>query len=188
MIRLQNQEITQLLLAWNEGDQGALDKLVPLVYQELHRLAHRYIVREQHNNTIQTTALLHEAYLRLIDQRDVHWQNRSHFFAISAQIMRRILVDFARARQCQKRGPGQQLALDDALYVGRDCTPDLVALDDALNTLATIDARKSQIVEMRFFAGMSVAETAAVLKVSVDTVMRDWRLAKSWLLRELTRH
>ena len=182
------QEVTQLLLAWGQGDQTALEKLAPLVYQELHRLAKNYMGRERSGHTLQTTALVNEAYLRLIDTPHVRWQNRAHFFAVSAQLMRRILVDFARARHNLKRGGQvQQVSLDEALVVSTGWDADLVALDDALQALAKIDPRKSQVVEMRFFGGLSVEETAEVLKVSPDTVMRDWRLAKIWLLRELSK-
>ena len=181
-------EVTKLLLAWSQGDETVLEKLTPLVYEELRRLAHRYMARERPDHTLQTTALVNEAYLRLIDQKNVQWQNRAHFFAISAQMMRRILVDFARSRQYQKRG-GQlhQVSLDKVLEVAQGQGADLVALDDALSALAAIDPRKSQVVELRFFGGLSVEETAEVLKVSPETVTRDWRMAKVWLLRELSR-
>src|SRR5256714_4396625 len=181
------QEITELLLAWSEGKQDALQRLTPLVYGELHRLAHNYMAGERTGHTLQSTALVNEVYLRLIDSSRVRWQNRAHFFAVSAQLMRRILVDFARARGYQKRGgKRQQVTLDEALIVSRARGADLVALDDALNELALVDARKSRVVELRFFGGLSVAETAEVLQVSPDTVMRDWQLAKVWLLRQLS--
>jgi len=181
-----SQEITQLLLAWNEGDGQALDRLMPLVQDELHRLAHRYMAGERPGHPLQTTALINEAYLRLIDSSRVRWQNRSHFFAVSAQLMRRILVDVARARNKRKRGGDVvQVSLDEAMVVTREPSADLIALDDALTTLATFDERKSRIIELRFFGGLSVEETAEVLKVSAATVMRDWGLAKVWLLREL---
>jgi RNA polymerase sigma-70 factor (ECF subfamily) len=181
-----SQEITQLLLAWNEGDGQALDRLMPLVQDELHRLAHRYMAGERPGHPLQTTALINEAYLRLIDSSRVRWQNRSHFFAVSAQLMRRILVDVARARTKQKRGGDVvQVSLDEAMVVTREPGADLIALDDALTTLATFDERKSRIIELRFFGGLSVEETADVLKVSAATVLRDWGLAKAWLLREL---
>ena len=171
-------EITQLLLAWSEGDQAALEKLMPLVYAELHRLAKRYMRNEQTGHTLQTTALIHEAYLRLIDARQVRWQNRAHFFAISARLMRQIFVDFARERSYQKRGGGaRKVSLDEALAVGQGRDEALVAVDEALSALAGIDARKSQVVELRFFGGLSVEETAEALKVSPETVRRDWRLA-----------
>ena len=181
------EEITQLLVAWGRGDQAALDQLVPLVYDELYRLARRYMNRERQGHTLQTTALVNEAYLRMVDLKRVRWQNRAHFFAISAQVMRRILVDFARSRHYQKRGGGaQQVTLDETLDVATEPSADLVALDDALTALAAVDPRKSQVVELRFFGGLSVEETAEVLNVSPDTVMRDWKMAKVWLLREMS--
>ena len=181
------EEMTQLLVAWSNGDQSALDRLVPLVHEELHRLAHRYMGREHSGHTLQTTALVNEAYLRLIDAGNVRWQNRAHFFAISANLMRRILVDYARSRNRVKRGgEAHHLSLEEAAIFSEECVPDMVALDDALQSLATIDARKSRVVELRFFGGLSVEETAEVLDVSHDTIKRDWRLAKSWLLRELS--
>ena len=180
-------EVTGLLLAWGQGDQSALEKLMPLVYNELHRLAHRYMCRERADHTLQTTALVNEAYLRLVDLSDVRWQNRAHFFALSAQLMRRILVDFARSRKYLKRGGGaQQVSLNEAMLGSVEKGEDMVALDDALNALAEIDPRKSKVVEMRFFGGMSAEETAEVLKVSPETVLRDWKMAKVWLLRELS--
>jgi RNA polymerase sigma factor (TIGR02999 family) len=180
------QEVTGLLLAWSKGEQTAFEKLVPLVYAELRRVAHRYMGRERPGHSLQTTALVNEAYLRLIDARRVRWQNRAHFFAVSAQLMRRILVDFARSRQYLKRGgAAQKVSFDEGLVVSKEQGQDLVALDDTLKALAAIDARKSQVVELRFFGGLSVAETAEVLKVSPDTVLRDWRLAKVWLAREM---
>jgi len=179
--------ITQLLLAWSEGDQTALEKLIPLVHAELRRLARSYMRRESPGHLLQTTALVNEAYLRLVDQRKVKWQNRAQFFGVSAQLMRRILVDFARARDNLKRGgKARQVSLDDALVVSQEREADLVALDDALTALAEIDPRQSQVVELRFFGGLSVEETAEVLKVSPETVMRDWKVAKLWLLRELS--
>ena len=181
-------EVTALLLAWNQGDQTALEKLTPLVYQELHRLAHGYMGREHAGHTLQTTALVHEAYLRLIDSSRVQWQNRAHFFAVSAQLMRRILVDFARSRHQLKRGgEAPRVSLSEAFELAGEKDADLVALDDALQNLASVDLRKSRVVELRFFGGLSVEETAEVLQVSPDTVMRDWRLAKLWLLRELSK-
>lgn len=182
-----SQEVTELLLAWNSGDAAALDKLMPLVYDELHRLAHRYLSGERAGHMLQTTALVNEAYLRLIDASRVQWQNRAHFFAVSAQLMRRVLVDFARARQYQKRGGGaQQVSLEEALVVSVDRGDELIALDDALTTLATADERASQVVELRFFGGLSIEETAEVLGISPETVKRDWSWAKVWLLRELS--
>ena len=181
-------EVTQLLRAWSQGDEQALEQLMPLVYQELRRMAKRYMARENPGQTLQATALVHEAYLRLIEQRLVSWQNRAHFFAISAQMMRRILVDRARARHYDKRGGEACLiSLDEALVVGQEMEPNLVALDDALKSLAIIDPRKSRVVELRYFGGLSVKEAAEVLKVSIETVMRDWKVAKVWLLRELSK-
>ena len=175
-----SQEITQLLLAWNEGDGQALDRLMPLVQDELHRLAHRYMAGERLGHPLQTTALINEAYLRLIDSSRVRWQNRAHFFAVSAQLMRRILVDVARARKKLKRGGDAiQVSLDEAMAISHEPGADLIALDEALKTLAAFDERKSKVVELRFFGGLTVEETAEVLKVSAVTVMRDWGLAKS---------
>ena len=177
-----------MLQAWGQGQDTALEKLLPLVYQELRRIARRYMAGERTGHTLQTTALVNEAYLRLIDSRKVNWQSRAHFFAISAQLMRRILVDHARSRGYQKRGGGAQaVTLDDDLVVSPEKGRDVVALDDALKALAEVDPRKSRVVELRFFGGLSVEETAEVLKVSQDTVLRDWRLAKSWLRREMQR-
>lgn len=182
------QNVTQLLKAWSNGEQAALDQLIPLVYSELHRLAHRYMERERSTHTLQSTALVHEAYERLIHLKDVSWQNRAHFFAVSAQMMRRILVDYARSRRYSKRGgEWRHVPLNEAVAVFRDRRTDIVALDDALRTLAGIDPRKSRVVEMRFFGGLSIEETAEVLHVSPETVLRDWRLAKVWLLRELSK-
>jgi len=179
-------EITQLLKAWSEGEPTALDKLVPLVYRELQRMARRYMAQERPGHTLQTTALVHEAYVRLVDSAQTSFENRAEFFAVCAQVMRHILVDWARARRALKRG-GQlaPLELDEALAVGEEPGRDLVALDDALKALTAQDPRKGQVVELRFFGGLSVEEAAAVLKVSPETVMRDWKLAKSWLRREL---
>jgi RNA polymerase sigma factor (TIGR02999 family) len=180
-------EVTQLLQLWSGGEETALEKLVPLVYGELHRLARRYMAQERPGQTLQVTALVNEAYLRLVDSRQASWQNRAHFFAVCAQLMRRILVDRARSRRAQKRGIGAPaLELDEALVVAQGRSTDLVALDDALKDLAALDPRKGQVVELRFFGGLSVEETAEVLKVSKETVMRDWKLAKSWLRRELS--
>jgi len=179
--------VTRLLKAWSGGEQQALGQLVPLVYHELHRLAHRYMARERREHTLQSTALVHEVYQRLVDLQDLSWQNRAHFFAVSAQLMRRILVDYARSRRYGKRGGElRRIALNEAVVVFRDRRNDVVALDDALSTLARIDARKARMVELRFFGGLSIQETAEVLHVSPDTVLRDWRLAKVWLLRELS--
>ena len=177
--------VTGLLMAWRGGNEAALEQLVPLVHEELHRIARGCMRGERAGHSLQATALVNEAYLRLIGAQQVDWQNRVHFLAVSARLMRRILVDFARSKKYQKRGGGAQaVTLDEALVVnepGRD----LIALDEALDTLAKLDERKSRVVEMRFFGGLSVEETAAVLGVSGDTVMRDWRLAKAFLLREL---
>jgi len=182
----QPREVTQLLLAWNEGDESALEKLVPLVYNELRRLAKRRVRLERPDHTLQTTALINEAYLRLVDVRNVRWQNRAHFFALCARLMRRILVDYARTRHYAKRGGGAQpVSLDQSPAVSPAPSTDLVAVDDALHALAEVDARKAQVVELRFFGGLTVEESAEVLKVSPETVRRDWKLAKVWLLREL---
>jgi len=179
-------EVTQLLRAWSEGQQEALEKLVPLVYDELHRLARHYMSRERPDHILQTSALVNEAYLRLVDASQVNWQNRAHFFAISAGLMRRILVDFARAYQRHKRGAGvPALSLDEELDVPEERL-DLAALDDALEALAAFDPRKSRVVELRFFGGLSVEGAAEVLEVSPETVKRDWKLAKVWLLREMS--
>ncbi len=181
-------EVTQLLLDWSHGDKAALDKLMPLVYDELRRLAHHYMGRERPGHTLQTTALVNEAYLRLVDQRSVQWQNRAHFFGIASQMMRRILVDHARSLHYKKRGGDlRQVSLDEALFVSEQRAADVLALDDALTALAQFDQRKSQIVEMRFFGGLSIEETAEVLGVSPGTVMRDWTLAKAWLHREISK-
>lgn len=178
--------MTGLLLAWGTGDEAALDRLVPIVHGELRRIARRCMAGERKGHSLQATALVNEAYLRLIDVQHVNWQNRAHFLAMSARLMRRILVDYARAKGYQKRGGGAvKVTFDEGLPVvgGRD--QDLVAVDDALEALARIDERKGRVVELRFFGGLSVEETATVLKVSPETVMRDWKLAKAWLLREL---
>ena len=181
------QDITELLLAWSEGNQDALQSLTPLVYGELRRLAHHYMSNERTGHTLQSTALVNEAYLRLVQTNRVQWQNRAHFYAVSAQLMRRILVDFARARGNQKRGGGaRKVSLDERLIPAREVGKDLVALDDALKALEVVHPRKSQVVELRFFGGLNLEESAEALRVSVDTVKRDWRFAKLWLLRELT--
>jgi RNA polymerase sigma-70 factor, ECF subfamily len=180
-------EVTMLLRAWSEGEEEALTKLTPLVYQELHRAARRYMVGERSGHTLQATALINEVYLRLVDVKGMDWQNRAHFFAVCAQLMRRILIEFARSRGYQKRGGGaRHLPLDEGLVVSSQPGGDLVALDEALTRLATMDERKSRVVELRFFGGLDVKETASLLKVSPETVMRDWKLAKVWLLRELS--
>jgi RNA polymerase sigma-70 factor (ECF subfamily) len=178
--------VTELLAEWGAGDQTALGELIPLVHAELRRLAARYMAREDPGHTLQASALVNEAYLRLIDIKKISWQNRAHFFAMSGRLMRRILVDHARSRRYRKRGGGaRQLTLDDALIAHSEKGRDLIALDDALTALAKVDVRKSDVVELRFFGGLSVAETAEALGVSPDTVMRDWKVAKVWLLREL---
>ena len=178
-------DISKLLRAWGGGDQSALERLTPIVYDELHRLARRYMKRERLGHSLQATALVHEAYMRLVDYKRIDWQDRAHFFAVSAQVMRHILVEHAR-RINPKRGRGvQRVSLDEAIDVGGGRTADLVALDDAMNALARVDERKSRVVEMRFFGGLSVEETAEVLKVSAVTVKRDWSTAKLWLYREL---
>jgi RNA polymerase sigma factor (TIGR02999 family) len=180
------QQVTQLLQAWGQGDDAALEKLVPLVHQELRRLARRYMFGERAGHTLQATALVNEAYVKLLGCQKVQWQNRAHFFAISAQLMRRILVDSARARGYQKRGGGvPKVTLDECLIGPPERGKDLIALDDALAELAAVDPRKVRVVELRFFGGLSAEETAEVLKVSPETVLRDWRLAKAWLAREM---
>ena len=180
-------EVTQLLVAWGSGDPHALQELMPLVYRELRRLAHGHLRRERPDHTLQTTALVHEAYLRLVDQQEANWKNRAQFFAVAAQMMRRILVDYARARQYAKRGGGAQpVELDEAMVVSSDRAAEVVALDEALLRLAELDSRKSRLVELRFFGGLSIEETAEILGVSPGTVMRDWTLAKAWLQREMT--
>ena len=179
-------EVTELLMAWSNGDSAALERLTPLVYQELRRLARHYMAQERPGHTLQATALVNEAYLRMIEINRMRWQNRAHFFAVSAQMMRRILVEFARRRHRHKRGgEAQRVTLDDALPVSATGT-DFVALDDALTALSAMDLRLSQVVELRFFGGLTVGETAEVLKVSPETVMRDWKTARVWLLRELS--
>jgi RNA polymerase sigma factor (TIGR02999 family) len=180
-------DATELLLAWSNGDESAFDKLVTLVYQELRLLAQRYMRRERSDHTLQATALVNEAYVRLIDANRIQWQNRAHFLAVAATTMRRILVEFARHNRREKRGgDAVRVTIDDALEVPQERSADLVALSDALSTLSTLDERMSQVVELRFFGGLSVQETADVLHVSPETVMRDWKTAKAWLLRELS--
>jgi len=177
-----------MLHAWCQGDQSALERLIPLVHDELHRLAHRYMLRERPDHTLQTTALLNEAYLRLIDASRVEWRNRAHFFAISANLMRRILVDFARSRGYQKRGGNlHKVELDEGRIASPGRSVDLIALDDALNALAALDPRHAQVVELRFFGGLGEEEAAEVLGVSSRTVKRDWAMAKAWLAREMKR-
>ena len=181
-----SQNITHLLKEWSDGDERALDKLTPLVYEELRRQASRYLRRERRGHTLQTTALINEAYLRLIDARDVHWQGRAHFFAIAANLMRRVLVDHARRRDAEKRGgSGLRLTLDEGLAVAKETDVDLLAIDEALDRLAKIDAQQARVVELRFFSGLTVDETAAALGVSPKTVKRDWSVARAWLRREI---
>ena len=185
--RTPQHQITQLLAEWSDGNQAALDELYPLVYEELHRLARRYMSRERKGHTLQTTALINEAYVRLVDQRNVRWANRSHFFAISAQIMRRILIDHARRHAYAKRGGGaKQVSLEEAAIVAPDQASELVRLDEALKSLAKLDERRCHVVEMRYFGGLSNEEIAGVLKVSENTVTRDWNLARAWLYQQLT--
>jgi RNA polymerase sigma factor (TIGR02999 family) len=180
-------EVTELLAAWGKGDEVKREQLMSLVYDELHRLAHRYMRRESPGHTLQTSALVNEAFVRLVDQKNVQWQSRAHFFGIAAQMMRRILVDYARSRNYAKRGGGvQQVSLDEGLVVSDERTTEIVDVHDALERLAQFDARKGQIVELRFFGGLSIDETAEVMGVSPGTVMRDWTLAKAWLRREMS--
>jgi RNA polymerase sigma-70 factor, ECF subfamily len=180
-------EVTQLLIEWCSGDQAALDRLIPLVEKELHRLAHHYMYRENPGHTLQTTALVNEAFVRLMDQKRVRWQNRAHFFAIAARIMRRILLNYARDQKRVKRGGGViHVSLSEGEVISTERSAELIALDEALNRLASIDERKSMVVELRYFGGLSVEETAEVLKVSPITVMRDWNLARAWLAREMS--
>jgi RNA polymerase sigma factor (TIGR02999 family) len=179
--------VTQLLIAWADGDQSAHDELMPLVYEELRRLAHHYIIRERPGHTLQTSALVHEAYVRLVDQETIQWQGRTHFFGIASRLMRQVLVDYARKRKYLKRGgDALRVSLDEVMTVSEERAAEVVALDDALKSLAEIDSRQSQIVELRFFGGLSIEETAEILAVSPGTVMRDWTLAKAWLRREMT--
>jgi RNA polymerase sigma factor (TIGR02999 family) len=181
-------DATALLLAWRQGDEAALDKLIVLVYQELRRMAHRYLAGQRPGHTLQTTALVHETYLRLVDCRQVRWQDRSHFLAVTAKLMRRILVDYARLRNANKRGgAAHPVSLDESFDFAPPRSPDLVALDDSLEALAAIDPRKSKVVELKFFGGLETGEIAEVLAVSQQTVLRDWKMAKVWLLRELSR-
>jgi RNA polymerase sigma-70 factor (ECF subfamily) len=180
-----NAEVSGLLRAWSDGDRAALDRLTPIVYEELRRLASRYMRGERPGHSLQTTALVNEAYMRLIDYKRMQWQNRAHFFAVSSQLMRRILVEHARRHNLKRGGGVQHVSFEDTAEIGGERAADLVALDDALHALARVDLRKVQIVEMRFFGGLSVEETAEVLKVSPVTVMRDWSTAKAWLYREL---
>jgi RNA polymerase sigma-70 factor (ECF subfamily) len=181
-------ELTQLLIDWGNGSQDALEQLFPLVYEELRRMAHRYMRRERSGHTLQTTAVVHEAYLRLIDQKHVQWQNRAHFFAIAAQMMRRILITHAQSHAYAKRGGGTlKVSLDEAAVLSRERAGELITLDEALTSLTAIDPRRSQVVELRFFGGLSNEEIAKVLKISPNTVTRDWNVAKAWLYREMSK-
>lgn len=181
-------DIPQLLTAWSNGDHDALNQLMPLVYDELHQMAHRYLRRERSDHTLQTTALVNEAYLKMVGQKELQWQSRAHFFAVASNIMRQILVDYARTQNRARRGGGaQQVPLDEALVVSNGRAAELLLLDDALNSLAKFDARKSRIAELRYFGGLSVEETALVLNVSAVTVMREWRVTKAWLLQEMSK-
>ena len=186
MSKSSSQELTHLLLAWRQGEREALNKLIPVIYEELRRIAHSYIRGEHKGHTLQTTALVNEAYLRLIDCSRVNWQNRAHFLAVSAQLMRRILIDYARSRGYQKRGGAmERISLEESQIVSEGRDLDLLELDEALQALAAVDARKCQVVELRFFGGLTAEETAEVLGVSPDTVLRDWKLARTWLAREM---
>lgn len=183
----QEHQITELLAEWSGGNQAALDELYPLVYDELHKLARRYMSRERKGHTLQTTALINEAYVRLVDQRNVQWANRSHFFAISAQIMRRILIDHARRHQYAKRGGGaQQVSLDESAIIALDDLSEILRLDEALKSLAELDPRRSRVVELRYFGGLNNEEIAGVLNISENTVIRDWNMARAWLYSQLT--
>ena len=185
-MRPSSQEITHLLLAWREGEQEALDKLAPLVYEELRRLAHTYMRGQRKGHTLQTTALVNEAYLRLVDCSKVNWRNRAHFLAMSAQLMRRILVDYARSwRSLKGGGAAEKIPLEEIKVASAERDPDLIELDDALKALASVDVRKSQVVELRFFGGLTEEEAAEVLGVSPDTILREWKAAKTWLAREM---
>ena len=184
----QKHELTQLLIDWNNGEQSAFDRLMPLIDEELRRLAHRYMSREREGHTLQTTALVNEAFVRLVNRKNVNWQNRAHFFGIAAQLMRTILVDHARSHACVKRGGGAfKLELDDALVVSQEKASEVIALDDALKELARLDPQQSRIVELRFFGGLTVEETAEVLHLSPATIKREWSTAKAWLYHELSK-
>ena len=186
MTQTKTHEVTRLLQAWGRGEDAALEQFIPIVYRELKRIARRYMAGQPQDHTLQTTALINEAYLKLIDSRQVKWQDRAHFLAISAQLMRRILVDFARSRAYQKRGGGaREITLNEGFMGAQTRAQNLVALDDALKALSELDPRKCKVVELRFFGGLSVEETAQALKVCPDTVERDWRMAKAWLASEL---
>src|SRR5436190_6193042 len=186
MVQKSTHEVTQLLIEWSNGDKAALDKLMPLIYDELRRLAHHYMSREQPGHSLQTTAVVNEAYLRLVNREAVQWQNRAHFFAIAAQLMRSILVDHARSYAYAKRGGGaRKIALDEAMIISEERAAEVVALDEALGQLAEIDPRQSRIVEMRFFGGLTIEETAEVLSLSPATIKREWSTAKAWLFHEM---
>ena len=188
MTTLSSQDVTELLLEWQRGDREALDRLTPLVYDELRRIAHRYVQRERAGHTLETTALVNEAYLRLVGQQKIEWQNRAHFFAVTARVMRHVLIDHARQRRYAKRGgEAHQVALDEAATLSDERAAELVALDEALDELAKLDPRKGRVVELRYFGGLGLEETAQVLEVSPMTVRRDWRAAKAWLYRALRR-
>ncbi|HWN99948.1 MAG TPA: sigma-70 family RNA polymerase sigma factor [Blastocatellia bacterium] len=186
MTTISQTDVTDLLVHWSEGDQEALNKLIPLVYDELHKLASRYLRRERRDHTLQTTAVVHEAYLKLVNQRDANFENRLHFFAVAAQIMRRILVDYARRHHASKRGGDlYKLSFDEALLTSEEKGADLLALDEALDRLAAIDPRQSRVVELRIFAGLTLEETAQALNISPSTVRREWSMAKAWLNRQI---
>jgi RNA polymerase sigma factor (TIGR02999 family) len=188
MTQTQTHELTQLLVDWSNGDKAALEKLLPLIEQELRRLAHRYMSRERAGHTLQTTALVNEAFVRLVNRRNVNWQNRAHFFGIAASLMRTILVDHARSHACAKRGGGAfNLELDETMIVSKQKASEVLALDDALNELARLDPQQSRVVELRFFGGLTVEETAEVLHVSPATIKREWSTAKAWLYHELAK-
>jgi len=188
MTQASTHEVTQLLLEWSNGDKAALDKLIPLIHEELRRLAHHYMSRERPGHTLQTTALVDEAYVRLVNRKDVHWQNRAHFFAISAQLMRSILVDHARSHAYAKRGGGaRKISLDETMIVSQQRAAEVVALDDVLKELADFDPQQSRIVELRFFGGLTIEETAEVLSLSPATIKREWSTAKAWLYHELAK-
>jgi RNA polymerase sigma factor (TIGR02999 family) len=188
MTQASGHDVTQLLIEWSNGDKAALDKLIPLIHEELRRLAHHYMSRERPGHTLQTTALVDEAYVRLVNRKDVHWQNRSHFFAIAAQLMRSILVDHARSHAYTKRGGGaRKISLDETMIVSQQRAAEVVALDDVLKELASFDPQQSRIVELRFFGGLTIEETAEVLNLSPATIKREWSTAKAWLYRELSK-
>ena len=180
-------DVTQLLQAWSNGNQQAFNDLLPIIYAELRRVAHQYLHRDRDGQTLETTALVHEAYLKLINQRSVNWQNRAHFFAIAAQAMRRILIDNARRRTAVKRGKGEKVVLDDVAVISNDKNKDLLALNDALNSLEAIDPQQSRIVELRYFGGLTIEETAEAMSLSPATVKREWAMARAWLYNKLTR-